>query len=54
MLAKKGTLEPAVYDMPEDLEYQIADLKLSSMGVAMDVLTSEQERYLNSWTEETD
>ncbi|MCL2332428.1 MAG: adenosylhomocysteinase [Actinomycetia bacterium] len=53
MLAQKGKLEARVYDMPEDLEYQISDLKLASMGVAMDVLTPEQKHYLNSWTEGT-
>ena len=53
MRSKQGTLKPKVYDMPEDLEYQISDLKLASMGVHIDTLTPEQERYLNSWTEGT-
>jgi len=53
MLARKGTLEAEVYDMPADLEYQISDLKLASMGVSIDALTPAQEHYLNSWTEET-
>jgi len=53
MFANKDTLTAKVYDMPEDLEYQISDLKLASMGVIMDTLTPEQEHYLNSWTEGT-
>jgi len=53
MLANKGALTPQVYDMPENLEYQISDLKLSSMGVDIDTLTPEQEHYLHSWTEGT-
>ena len=51
MLTHQGELAAQVYDMPEDLEYQISDLKLASMGVTLDTLTPEQERYLNSWTE---
>ena len=53
MLAHKGELAPQVYDMPENLEYQISDLKLASMGVVIDTLTPEQDHYLNSWTEGT-
>ena len=42
-----------VYDVPEELDREIARLKLASMGVTIDVLTEEQEVYLNSWTEGT-
>jgi adenosylhomocysteinase len=38
-----------VYDVPEDIDREIARLKLHSMGVAIDTLTAEQEAYLASW-----
>ncbi len=46
-------LEPAVYEVPEEIDAAIAELKLASMGVKIDTLTEEQERYLNSWQEGT-
>ncbi|MFH0923594.1 MAG: adenosylhomocysteinase, partial [Candidatus Falkowbacteria bacterium] len=42
-------LERKVYGVPEDIEQWVAKLKLKSMGVAIDKLTAEQEKYLNSW-----
>ena len=42
-------LKPGVYDVPEDIDKEIARLKLQSMGVAIDTLTAEQEEYLASW-----
>ncbi|MEA3471564.1 MAG: hypothetical protein U9R24_07585, partial [Thermodesulfobacteriota bacterium] len=33
----------------EDIDKEIARLKLASMGVSIDTLTAEQEKYLNSW-----
>ncbi len=50
VLAQKGTLEPKVYDVPRDIDSEIARLKLETMGVAIDVLTPEQVEYLSSWT----
>jgi adenosylhomocysteinase len=44
-----ASLKPDVYDVPEDIDREIAALKLRSMGVAIDVLTEEQQAYLNSW-----
>jgi adenosylhomocysteinase len=38
-----------VYPVPEDLDRHIALLKLKAMGVEMDVLTDEQQEYLDSW-----
>jgi adenosylhomocysteinase len=43
------TLEKRVYTVPEDMDKEIARLKLKSMGVKVDVLTAEQEKYLSSW-----
>ncbi|MDD4477236.1 MAG: adenosylhomocysteinase [Patescibacteria group bacterium] len=42
-------LEKKVYNVPEEIENWIADLKLKSMGISIDKLTSEQEKYLRSW-----
>ncbi len=42
-----------VFPVPEALDQEIARLKLHAMGVAIDVLTDQQEAYLSSWTEGT-
>ncbi|MCJ7666078.1 MAG: adenosylhomocysteinase [Actinobacteria bacterium] len=42
-------LEKKVYVVPEDIDKEIARLKLQSMGVEIDKLTPEQEKYLRSW-----
>ncbi len=46
-------LERRVYVVPEEIDREIARLKLAALGVACDVLTEEQARYLASWTEGT-
>lgn len=45
----KGNLDPGVYVVPEDIDKEIARLKLASMGIEIDALTAKQEEYLNSW-----
>jgi adenosylhomocysteinase len=52
-LKHHDSLENKVYDVPEDIDREIARLKLDSMGIEIDVLTEEQVRYLNSWEEGT-
>jgi adenosylhomocysteinase len=42
-------LEHRVLPMPEELDAEIARLKLESLGVEIDALTPEQEEYLSSW-----
>ena len=42
-----------VYVVPDEIDRRIARLKLDAIGVEIDTLTSEQERYLNSWDEGT-
>ena len=42
-------LKPQVYDVPKAVEDWVARLKLSSMGLHIDKLSKEQERYLSSW-----
>ena len=46
-------LEKRVYDMPGDIDDEVARLKLASMGVEIDTLTDEQRLYLDSWDEGT-
>ncbi len=53
-LAKsQGKLPPQVYPVPEEIDRQVARLKLQTMGLAIDRLTPEQEKYLASWEEGT-
>lgn len=42
-------LEKRVYNVPEEIDRQIAQLKLNSMNIQIDELTDEQREYLNSW-----
>ena len=46
-------LERIVYTVPEEIDQQIAKIKLQAMGVQIDVLTPKQEKYLVSWEEGT-
>ena len=48
-----SSLEPRVYDVPDDIDSEVARLKLHAMGIAIDTLTEEQQRYLSSWEEGT-
>ncbi len=49
----RDKLEPKVYPVPEGIDKQVARLKLNSMGIKIDSLTPEQEKYLTSWEEGT-
>jgi len=53
VVANADELEPRVYVVPEEIDREIARLKLESMGVEIDSLTEEQARYLSSWDEGT-
>jgi adenosylhomocysteinase len=44
-----ASLAPGVYDVPESIDKEVARLKLESLGVHIDTLTDEQQRYLASW-----
>jgi len=44
-----GSLAPGVYDVPQEIDRNVARLKLESLGVRIDVLTDEQKKYLESW-----
>ena len=46
-------LEKKVYDVPEHIDEEVAELKLASMNVQIDMLTPAQEKYMASWSEGT-
>ena len=49
----KGKLKPAVYPVPEEIDQKVGSLKLASMNIAIDSLTRQQKKYLESWEEGT-
>jgi len=53
ILRHADELECTVYPVPEEIDQEIARIKLHAMGVEIDVLTPEQEKYLTSWEEGT-
>lgn len=50
MLKHGDELGPDVHNVPLAIDHEIARLKLAAMGIEIDTLTAEQERYLNEWT----
>ncbi|MGA7648824.1 MAG: adenosylhomocysteinase [Terriglobales bacterium] len=53
MVKNYASLEKKVYMVPAELDKRVAKLKLESLGIKIDRLTSEQEEYLASWSEGT-
>ncbi|MCL0092028.1 adenosylhomocysteinase, partial [Dehalococcoidales bacterium] len=53
IVKNRERLEPRVYPVPEEIDNQVARLKLNSMGIDIDTLTPEQKEYLTSWEEGT-
>lgn len=53
MVKNAEKLESRVYPVPEDIDREIARIKLDAMGIKIDTLTEEQQTYLNSWEEGT-
>lgn len=49
LIKKKGQLDPNIHLLPEEIDEEIATLKLAAMGVKIDQLTSEMVEYMNSW-----
>jgi adenosylhomocysteinase len=49
----RGTLPPGVHPVPDDIDAEVARLKLRAMGIEIDALTREQEDYLRSWEQGT-
>lgn len=46
-----GKLENRVYEVPEEIDRKVANMKLNAMGINIDKLTKEQEEYLGGWGE---
>jgi adenosylhomocysteinase len=53
MVRNAANLVPNVYTIPEEIDQEIARLKLEAMAIDIDTLTEEQEKYLNQWEEGT-
>lgn len=53
LVRNSDALEKRVYSVPEEIDKNIARLKLEAMEVEIDALTEEQIKYLNSWEEGT-
>jgi adenosylhomocysteinase len=53
MRSHAGELQNTVYTLPEELDMEIARLKLEAMGIKIDTLTPEQAAYLSQWQEGT-
>ena len=51
LVKNEGKLEKKVYNVPEEIDRRVASMKLEAMGITIDKLTEEQERYLQSWAE---
>jgi adenosylhomocysteinase len=49
MVRKAKSLKKTVYGVPDEIDQEIARLKLASMGIRIDNLTAEQKKYLASW-----
>ena len=49
----QSELGKRVYNVPEEIDHEIARLKLRSMEISIDELTDEQVRYMNSWDQGT-
>ncbi len=54
IVSNGATLERKVYDVPREIDDEIARLKLATMGISIDQLTEEQAKYLASWDEGTE
>jgi len=49
VLKHKDALEARMYDVPAEIDREIARAKLASLGVGLDALTEAQRQYLESW-----
>ena len=53
MVKNHATLEKRVHTVPDEIDREIARLKLAAMGIDIDVASAEQLRYMSSWEEGT-
>lgn len=49
ILENRNSLRPGVFEIPEQIDMKIADMKLESLGIKIDKLTDEQKRYISGW-----
>lgn len=49
ILENRNSLRPGVFEIPEQIDMKIADMKLESLGIKIDKLTDEQKRYVSGW-----
>ena len=47
------TLDKKVYSVPDEIDQEVASLKLAAMHIGIDTLTPEQVKYMSSWSEGT-
>jgi adenosylhomocysteinase len=48
-IAKKEKMQPKVFAVPKEIDESVSNLKLKAMGVSIDELTPEQQKYLGTW-----
>jgi adenosylhomocysteinase len=48
-----GKLEPRIYTLPDEIDAEVARIKLEQMGGGLEVLTEDQKAYLSGWQEGT-
>jgi adenosylhomocysteinase len=53
LVKNRADLSPGVYPVPKDLDKEVGRLKLKAMGIEIDTLTPEQQKYLENWEEGT-
>ena len=53
LVQRQGQLAPQVHPVPRETDAEVGRLKLQSLGIDIDALTPEQQRYQESWTEGT-
>jgi adenosylhomocysteinase len=53
LVKNRKKLKPDVYNVPEEIDNRVAQLKLQSMGIEIDSLTEKQKKYLTDWKEGT-
>jgi adenosylhomocysteinase len=49
LVSNAADMQPKVYDVPEEIDNRVAEVKLQTLGIEIDTLTEEQLHYLNSW-----
>jgi adenosylhomocysteinase len=53
LVKQRGSLKASVFPVPIEIDEEVARLKLAALGVTIDKLTGEQQKYLASWNEGT-